>query len=366
MMLCINHNYQGEYFKRSFLLKDLQLDDHDEEFSAEEEYDSDCEEVERFSLPISETMCEYFQNLLQEKFIIDDLAFMFDMSRKRNLSPYAILLSMIYLKRLKESSSKWRNVYSSSELCLVSLLLASKYLIDEGEANDIYNEDWAETAKVSVKKVNQIEKNILSDLDWNLFVSAQEYLHFLEKFNLRFTIKKVKFQQNSCTYADVDYLFQNCYFLDALRQNIEFLSKIVVIFSLSISYFCYSSVVGALMTNNVHTQLRVFATHDNVVLESSNTSEQLFNSNNRFNFDSDVSIIQLEQKQMNESFHNLSMILKPVISPTQYNSGAKNMNKIEFNGINHGIGRHVVDVTKQNEWALKENSFAINLKADKR
>ena len=54
MVLCMSHNHQGEYFKRSFLLKDLHLDDHDDEFSAEEEgYDSDCEEVEQFSLPIS-------------------------------------------------------------------------------------------------------------------------------------------------------------------------------------------------------------------------------------------------------------------------------------------------------------------------
>jgi hypothetical protein len=117
------------------------------------------------------------------------------------------------------------------------------------------------------------------------------------------------------------------------------------------------------MTNNVHTHLRSFAEHANVAVESSNTSEhQLFNSSNRFYFDSDVRIIQLEHKQLNASFHNLSMTLKPVTSPTQHDSGAKNMNQIGFNRI----ARYVVDVTSKNEWALRENSFAINLKANKR
>lgn len=52
-MILMNHN-QGEYFKRSFLLKDLKIDDQDEEFSAEEDgYDSDCDEVDQFSLPFS-------------------------------------------------------------------------------------------------------------------------------------------------------------------------------------------------------------------------------------------------------------------------------------------------------------------------
>lgn len=176
----------------------------------------------------------------------------------------------------------------------------------------------------------------------------------------------MKIQQNACTYADVEYLFQNCLFLKSLRQNIEFLSKIVVIFSLSISYFFYSSVIGALMTNNVQTQLRLFLSeHENTLPETSNTSAHLFN---RFNFDSDVNTNELEQQSLNESFQNLSMKLQPVISPSQLDSGAKNMNRIEFNGLTYEIGKyvHLLDVTKQNEWGLKANSFAITLKSNKR
>jgi hypothetical protein len=39
-----------------------------------------------------ETLSEFVQDLLEEKFIIDDLSFLFEMSRKRKLSPCAILV----------------------------------------------------------------------------------------------------------------------------------------------------------------------------------------------------------------------------------------------------------------------------------
>jgi len=43
-------------------------------------------------------------------------------------------------------------------------LLASKYLVDEGEDEEIYNEEWADLVDFPVEKVNKIERSILKQL----------------------------------------------------------------------------------------------------------------------------------------------------------------------------------------------------------
>jgi hypothetical protein len=37
-------------------------------------------------------------------------------------------------------------------------------LVDEGEFDEIYNDDWANMAKVSIERVNKLEKLMLNDL----------------------------------------------------------------------------------------------------------------------------------------------------------------------------------------------------------
>lgn len=128
------------------------------------------------------------------------------MSRKRAISPCAIVVALIYLKRLKiktnllnnfqpitnESSNNYpynnknyekysANCLNNTELCLISLLLASKYLVDEGEENEIYNDEWAELLDYSVEKVNLIERSILKQL-----VKIKTIFFFYKTCNLNF------------------------------------------------------------------------------------------------------------------------------------------------------------------------------------
>ena len=56
--------------------------------------------------------------------------------------------------------------------------MASKYLMDEGEDEEIYNDDWARAADLDVKRINQLEKVLLHKLDWKLFVSESEFKLF--------------------------------------------------------------------------------------------------------------------------------------------------------------------------------------------
>ena len=51
-------------------------------------------------------------------------------------------------------------------------------MVDEGESEEIYNNEWATAADMSVKKINSLEKDFLEKLDWNLFVSSHEFWKF--------------------------------------------------------------------------------------------------------------------------------------------------------------------------------------------
>lgn len=154
--------------------------------------------LKNLPVPLTETIAEVLQEFSHDKFLVDDIAFIFEMSRKRAISPYALIVALIYLNRLKtKTSSKYRtssSSYSSSaadgfdkyavnyltntELCLVSLLLASKYLIDEGEVEEIYNDDWALASELPVKEINKLEKSFLRQMDWDLYVSSEEFWNF--------------------------------------------------------------------------------------------------------------------------------------------------------------------------------------------
>lgn len=163
------------------------------------------------SMPLSDTIAEYAYDLTDDPFFFDDLSFVFELSRKRAISPYAILVALLYMKRLKQKTTSnndtpiyidsysSRNVIDSyfikenvnpesltnSELCLVSMLLASKYLIDEGEDEEIYNNEWAKAANMSTEKINKLEKLVLGKMDWELYVSSDEFWSFTNQLTER-------------------------------------------------------------------------------------------------------------------------------------------------------------------------------------
>lgn len=96
------------------------------------------------SFLFKETIAEFVEELSEEKFILNDLSFIFEMSRKRAISPYVMIVALMYLNRLKtksvfeKKSEKWSsysssclvnsyfkassNTFTNTELCLVSIV----------------------------------------------------------------------------------------------------------------------------------------------------------------------------------------------------------------------------------------------------
>jgi len=320
--------------------------------SDDEDYDSDdyivdndynCSkyknqlELNHLSLPLTETIAEFVQELSDDKFFINDISFIFELSRKRAISPCAIIVALIYLKRLKtktksnltysfnplDSSSypyscsydKYSaNCLSNTELCLISLLLASKYLVDEGEDDEIYNDEWADLIDYSVEQVNSMEKSILKQMDWELFVSEKEFWNFTKRLTERITRKKVKFQHYQCTYTDLDYLLSNSkqFSINAMKTNLNYVTKIILICSSTIVYMALSSFILSTCVFYLKNQLLV-PKPEKVSVVSNDTSKQI--PRNDFNIiyeTNDKSL--LFETQVNPSNPNGTNTLNGVVS----------------------------------------------------
>ncbi|GAB6019999.1 Cyclin-dependent protein kinase [Chamberlinius hualienensis] len=60
---------------------------------------------------------------------------------------------MAYLERLRSQRPEYLTNISSSNLFLVSMLVASKFLYDEGEAEEVFNDEWAVAATIYLNVV---------------------------------------------------------------------------------------------------------------------------------------------------------------------------------------------------------------------
>jgi hypothetical protein len=101
--------------------------------------------------------------------------------------------------RLSSSLTKIENL-TTKELYLIATLLANKYLIDEGEDEQLFNSELAELTGISTERINLIERQVLLALNWNLYISNDEFKQFFTLFKcqmarkLNKTIEKIEIE----------------------------------------------------------------------------------------------------------------------------------------------------------------------------
>ena len=113
-----------------------------------------------------------------------DLDRAFDISKYLCVTPTSLVLSLIYLERLRSQNPVYLATVSSTDLFLVSLvsswiqfgqgflvnvsintssfqMLSSKFLHDDGEEDEVFNESWAEAGYTDIKELNDLEIDFL-------------------------------------------------------------------------------------------------------------------------------------------------------------------------------------------------------------
>ena len=54
-------------------------------------------------------------------------------------------------------------------------MVASKYLYDDGEVDEVFNDDWAEAGRLEVAEMNRLEIEFLCAVEWSLHVQRAEF-----------------------------------------------------------------------------------------------------------------------------------------------------------------------------------------------
>jgi hypothetical protein len=60
---------------------------------------------------------------------------------------------MYVLPRLKKTNGEYLSSVSSADLFLVSMMVASKYLHDDGEEDEVFNDEWAASGDIDIKVI---------------------------------------------------------------------------------------------------------------------------------------------------------------------------------------------------------------------
>ncbi|XP_043467536.1 protein CNPPD1 [Leptopilina heterotoma] len=134
------------------------------------------------SLPVTEFAAELFTGVkcgrTLERLDVEEAS---RISRNACVSPCSFVLALLYIERLKDCNAEYLQRVAPSELFLVTLMVASKFLQDDGEEDEVYNAEWAKSGDLTIQQVNLLEKEFLSAIDWSVFVHNKDFWERLHK-----------------------------------------------------------------------------------------------------------------------------------------------------------------------------------------
>ncbi|KAK3604586.1 hypothetical protein CHS0354_005417 [Potamilus streckersoni] len=233
-----------------------QLEDH-EEFSERLRktlYFGKPPTTDRPSFPLTDIAVEVFQDVSPRKLGKLDMYFAASSSRNACMSPCSIMMGIIYANRLKKGNKDYAQKISSSELFLISMMMASKFMYDEGIDEEVFNDEWAAAGDLETEEINKLERDFLKAIDWQLFVPQQEFeemLHLVEK--------RIAFQQGIkrgwFSYTDLWVLSQDINWSNVCRDIGFDLTQMLTVTSLAYFFGILTMVGSTVLGNTVATSL---------------------------------------------------------------------------------------------------------------
>ncbi len=145
------------------------------------------------------------------------------LSKATSASPTALILALLYLERLrKRNKHDYLNSVSGSDLFLVSLLAASKYLNDDGEDEQVFNNEWAEAVDLDLEDLNAKEIGFLEAVEWRLYVTDDDFRRMRRKVERDVAVAEVR-KRKWATYTDLMSLINGNedYWREALRNVLQ-------------------------------------------------------------------------------------------------------------------------------------------------
>ena len=161
--------------------------------------------TDRSSLPLTQLAVDTFTTVgLDSLRRLDrlDVGRAAEVSRTACVGPSSLVLALLYLDRLRRNNPDYLTSISSADLFLVSMMVASKFLHDDGEEDEVFNDEWATSGGMDTKELNKLEINFLSAIDWRVFVKKDEFLKVVETVEEEIALKEVR-QRGWATYTEL-------------------------------------------------------------------------------------------------------------------------------------------------------------------
>ncbi|XP_060754473.1 protein CNPPD1 [Neoarius graeffei] len=175
-------------------------------------------------------------------------------AREACISPCAMMLALVYIERLRHRNPEYLQQISSSDLFLISMMVASKYLYDEGEEEEVFNDEWGAAGKLDVQTVNMLELNFLSAIDWRLFAEPREFFNVLSQLETCIAERQGT-KRGWYTYTDLCVLLEQANWRNALAAIYQHFAKVTCMLGL----LYLTSVTGLLATSAALHQLNLLA-----------------------------------------------------------------------------------------------------------
>ncbi|OCT61000.1 protein CNPPD1-like isoform X1 [Xenopus laevis] len=141
-------------------------------------WEDDCS-MENLSSPVTDIAVELLQKAAPSPIRRLHKKYAARVSREACISPCSMMLALIYIERIHNRNPEYLQQISSSDLFLISMMVANKYLYDEGEEEEVFNDEWGAAGRIDVQFVNSLEMNFLQAIDWSLYTHPREFFEVL-------------------------------------------------------------------------------------------------------------------------------------------------------------------------------------------
>jgi len=188
--------------------------------------------TDRPSLPLTSLAVNQFTNVgldaLGDKLGRLSMSRAAEMTRTACVGPSSLVLALLYLDRLRKRNPDYLTSISSADLFLVSMMVASKFLHDDGEEDEVFNDEWAQSGGMDTKEMNNLEINFLSAMDWRIFVEKEEFQQAVETIEKDISLKEVT-ERGWATYTELTVLSQHPGVQDIWWKFVELSAKMTAV-----------------------------------------------------------------------------------------------------------------------------------------
>lgn len=206
--------------------------------------------LDALSCPVTDIAVEIFQKSAPSPIRKLQKKYAAHVSREACISPCAMMLALVYIERLRHRNPEYLQKISSSDLFLISMMVASKYLYDEGEEEEVFNDEWGAAGKLDVKTVNNLEMNFLNAIEWSLFTEPNDLFDILSQLETSIA-ERQGMKRGWFTYTDLCVLLEQSAWSQALTAIYQHFTKV----SCMLGLVYLTSVAGLIATSAVLQQL---------------------------------------------------------------------------------------------------------------